>query len=97
MYKFVIDLLSSKPENRHVLKNMRSEFRNRFKVSSDICIDAIASKTIFETLAKKITGNIKINGFIQNIGLDPFGFLLMSAIQVMILFKGYDFIVPQIN
>lgn len=61
---------------------MRSEFVHRFKISSDIFIDSIATKTIFDEIAS--TTNKKIKGFISNIGLDPFGFLLFSEIQVSI-------------
>ena len=70
-----------KPENRKVLTNMRNEFHHRFKLSSDVFIDAIATKTVFESLANK-TDN-KIVGYVHSIGLDPYGFLLFSEIQVI--------------
>ena len=63
---------------------MKSEFFHRYKVSSDVFIDAIATKTIFDELPIKTNG--RINGFISNIGLDPYGFLLFSEIQVGYIF-----------
>jgi hypothetical protein len=59
---------------------MRSEFHHRFKISSDVFIDAIATKTIFDEIAYKTSGKIK--GYLGTIGLDPYGFLLFSEFQV---------------
>ena len=63
---------------------MRSEFNHRFRISSDIFIDAIATKTVFDEIALKTAGNI--TGYIGYIGLDPYGFLLFSEIQVKCCF-----------
>lgn len=73
-------LYIAQSEDRNVLKNMRSEFRHRLKYSSDIFIDAVATKTIFEQTALRTNGKIK--GYFSNVGLDPYGFLLFSEIQV---------------
>ncbi len=63
---------------------MNSEFCHRFKISSDIfIIDSIATKSIFDEMAFKTHGKIK--GCMSNVGLDPFGFLLFSEIQVNLL------------
>ncbi len=71
----------AKPEKQSVLNTMKSEFLHRFKISSDIFIDSIATKTIFDEMAYKTGGKIK--GYMSNVGLDPFGFLLFSEIQVI--------------
>ena len=62
---------------------MKSEFCHRFKISSDIFIDSIATKSIFDEMVFKTHGKIK--GYLSNVGLDPFGFLLFSEIQVNLL------------
>jgi hypothetical protein len=59
---------------------MKSEFFHRFRISSDVFIDSIAAKTVFDEIAFKVSGKIK--GYLSNLGLDPFGFLLFSEIQV---------------
>lgn len=61
---------------------MKSEFFHRYRISSDIFIDAIATKTIFDSLN---SSSGKVTGFISNIGLSPFGFLLFSEFQVIFL------------
>lgn len=66
--------------SRFALGMMRTEFFHRYRISSDIFIDAMATKTIFDQICMKINGNFK--GFIQTIGLCPYGFLLFSEIQV---------------
>ncbi len=71
----------AKPEKQSVLNTMKSEFLHRFKISSDIFIDSIATKTIFDEMAFKTSGKIK--GYMSNVGLDPFGYLLFSKIQVI--------------
>ena len=75
--------LEKKVTSRHALGMMRTEFYHRYKISSDIFIDAMATKTIFEDMSLKIYD--RLNGFIQTIGLNPFGFLLFSEIQVVLL------------
>lgn len=55
-------------------------------------MDTVASKTLFDKLI--IPGLDKedekiISGFIQEINLDPFGFLLTSDIQVFYDFFGF--------
>ncbi len=64
-----------------MLANIRSAFFHRYRISSDIFIDALGAKTIFDALATRT--NAKINGYISSIGLNPFGFLLFSEIQVI--------------
>ena len=71
--------------SRHTLGMMRSEFLHRYRMSTDIFIDSLSTRTIFENVCLKINGSL--NGFLQLITLSPFGFLLMCEIQVIISYK----------
>jgi hypothetical protein len=61
------------PINPQILANIASEFNRRFRYSSDIFIDIGAAKDVLE--------NLKLS-YISEIGLNPYGFLLMSEFQV---------------
>ena len=71
-----------KVTNRHTLKMIKSEFSNQNKISSDVFTDALAAKAVSDGMCLESNSNIK--GYISEIGLDPFGFLLISDIQVNI-------------
>ena len=60
---------------------MKSEMRNQFKISHDIIIDAEASKILSD--AFWFTNEFMIKGYIHEQSSNPFGFLLMSDIQVI--------------
>jgi hypothetical protein len=62
----------------HVLRNLKSSFINRFRNTNDALIDIIASKSILQ----KIAGNKIINGYVQKVDAYPFGFFLVTDIQV---------------
>lgn len=62
---------------------MRSQFRHRYQLSNELRIDSDAAKLFFDSLLPKNNNN-SIKGFIQEINSNPFGFLLMTEIQVMI-------------
>ena len=70
--------------NKNTLKMIKSEFVNRHKMSSDVYIDTLATKTLTDGLCLESSSNIE--GYIQEIGLNPFGFLLLSDIQVNFVF-----------
>lgn len=57
-----------------------SEFRNRDRLSTDFFGDANIAKLLTDNICLPIKG--KINGYIQEISLSPFGFLTMSDLQV---------------
>ena len=57
-----------------------SEYRNRDRLSTDFFGDANIAKLLTDNICLPIKG--KINGYIQEISLSPFGFLTMSDLQV---------------
>ena len=65
----------------HIYNQVKSEFKYRNRLSVDIFSDAIATKRLFNMITNEAT---QLKGFIHHIGLDPFGFLLISEIQVNI-------------
>ncbi len=74
--------MERKVTNRHTLKQMKSEFVNRHKLSNDVFIDALATKSVTDELCIKSSSNIE--GYIQEISLNPFGYLLFSDKQVLV-------------
>jgi hypothetical protein len=70
-----------KVTNQNTLKKMKSEFVNRHKMSSDVFVDVLAAKSVTDGMCLKSSSNIE--GYIQEISLNPFGFLLFSDIQVL--------------
>ena len=70
-----------KVTNRHTLKMIKSEFSNKNKISSDVFTDALAAKAVTDGLC--LESNSNIEGYISEIGLYPFGFLLICDIQVI--------------
>ena len=65
--------------NSDVLKMVRYETKHRERLSNNVFTDASASKQVMDRL---IVGK-KFNGFVREVGLDPFGFLLIAEIQVL--------------
>ena len=64
---------------------MKSEFNNRNRLSSDIFVDANCAKIMTDKLC--LPSDSKMAGYIQEITMNPFGFLTMSDIQVNNLTK----------
>ncbi len=60
------------------------------RISTDYLVDVIASKTLAEKLVN-IDEDNKIKGIVQHTFLDPFGYVLLSDIQVNIYFLNYVF------
>ena len=54
---------------------------NRDRLSKDIFVDVEAAKVLCEHLCL-FSSPGKLSGFVQEINQNPFGFLLMSDIQV---------------
>jgi hypothetical protein len=59
---------------------IKSEYQHRKRFSNDIFIDAEASKLFCDQMCINVGNNL--NGYIREIGLFPFQFILMSDIQV---------------
>ena len=68
--------------NYDVLKQIKYEFKHKNRISTEVFFDANATKIITDSLIGN--DNDKIKGYIQEIGLNPFGFLLISEIQVKV-------------
>lgn len=64
--------------NENTARMIKSQYSNRYRLSTDIFVDAEATKHMFQLLYK--TSNY--SGYIQYIAQNPFGILLMSEIQV---------------
>lgn len=68
-------------------RKMKSEFNHRFQLNNEFRIDCDASKLVFDLILPfhQIKG---IQGFLQEINSNPFGFIMVSEIQVIFaLFK----------
>jgi hypothetical protein len=75
--------------NNKTLSKIKEEFLNQNKLSKEILIDAKLTKQVFDFMYHKIDYT-NIEGYIHELTLDPFGFLLISDLQVkklIILFK----------
>ena len=69
--------------SENVLRVVKSQVINKFKLSNDLYSDCAASKIIFERLAHAT----KYRGYMQETMQDPFGFLLLSEIQVSLVLQ----------
>ncbi len=59
---------------------MRYEFKNRNKLSNDHLKDAETTKLLTDHFS--FSSNNLCKGFIRELGLNPFGFLILSSIHV---------------
>ena len=64
-----------------VLKTIKSEFKYNARISKDLYFDAEASKVLCQKLCL-FSHETQLKGYVQEIGQNPFGLLLMSNIQV---------------
>jgi hypothetical protein len=62
------------------MKVMAHEYINRLKLSRDIFVDIEATSHLFQTLCKN---HGKLDGYVHDIGLNPFGYCLISNLQVI--------------
>jgi hypothetical protein len=74
-------VLEKKLTKKESLAMIKSEFLHQNRISNDIFHDAQSAKIIHDNYYKKVFRD-GLLGFIQEISLDPFGFLLISDIQV---------------
>lgn len=62
---------------------IKSEYNDLNRLSSDIYSDADLAKKMTDDLC--LISKSELHGYIQEISLNPFGFLLISDIQVIII------------
>jgi hypothetical protein len=63
---------------------MKHEFVHKDRLSIDNDKDAKAVKLVFELLCVKLKTSCKITGYLRELHSDPFGFILLSELQVKI-------------
>lgn len=73
-------LLARKITKIATLNKIKSEYYNRNRISNDVFVDACSAKTLSDHWCAAVYS--KLDGYIHEIGLDPFGFLLISDKQV---------------
>ncbi|RNA20750.1 hypothetical protein BpHYR1_022975, partial [Brachionus plicatilis] len=81
----ILDIISAKGNVvcKIVIKHNRTyQLEIKFRLSQDMKFDLRASKILCENLGTSSNSDLK--GYVHNICLDPFGFLLMSEIQIKI-------------
>ena len=77
--------LEKKVTNRKILSKIKREFINKSKISNDISTDFNAAKLSCDEFCIVINEKSLYKGYISDISLIPFGFLLNSEIQVRFL------------
>ena len=65
-----------------MLRQIKYEYKHKDKISCDIFRDTEATKNLCDFLCVKLNEFDYLNGFVQEHSYNPFGFLLMSQIQV---------------
>jgi hypothetical protein len=75
--------IGQKPVSSNVLNVMKHEYVHRDRISTEIDKDAKTAKKMFETLCIQIYTPSKILGFIRELHSDPFGYILLSELQVL--------------
>ena len=65
-----------------MLRQIKYEYKHKDKILSDIFRDTEATKNLCDFLCIKLNDFDSLNGFVQEHSYNPFGFLLMSQIQV---------------
>lgn len=61
---------------------MKSDFILQNRISNDSFIDAQATKIIIDKLSTSLNANNHIVGFMHDVCLFPFGFMMFSELQV---------------
>ena len=75
-----------KATKSNVLRQIKHEYERRNVLSTDILVDAQATKTLCEALSPSSNSNC-LQGFVQLIIQDPFGMLFLSDMQVRYYFN----------
>ena len=65
-----------------MLRQIKHECLHQNKITSDIFRDTEASKNLCDLLCVQLNINDYLQGFVQEHSYNPFGFILMSQIQV---------------
>jgi hypothetical protein len=78
-YIFFKDIL---PTSTNTLSVMKHEYVHRYKLSNNLIEDLETTKLFCDNLCLPNQGEIE--GYIRSIRLDPFGFVLISDIQVIL-------------
>ena len=79
MYKVNLD---SKLVTKHAtLRKIKQEYLTRNRISNDVFVDAQTTKLLMDNLLCSASKS-NLKGFVQEIGLHPYGFLLLCDIQV---------------
>ena len=71
------------------MNNIRNEFKNSKKLSNDPFKDAETTKLISDSFYP--TDGL-LSGFLHEIGLNPFGFILISDFQVFFLTRQLNYL-----
>ncbi|RMZ98256.1 hypothetical protein BpHYR1_009395 [Brachionus plicatilis] len=74
--------LDQKITNRFTLGMMKSALKHFYKISNEAFVDALAAKNLTDQIFSESETHLK--GYVQEISLSPFGFLMLSQIQVNI-------------
>ncbi|CAF0888839.1 unnamed protein product [Brachionus calyciflorus] len=78
----VSSLRKKEPIKKNTLYKIKNEFDHRFRISRDLIFDLKAIKLGCQFLG--LSTNPNFSGFIHSLGIDPYGFLLMSDMQIKI-------------
>lgn len=68
--------------NGTVLRKIKSEDKNKAVLSKDLLYDTLATKNMVHGFNLSEKKNSKLNDYIQNICADPYGFVIMSNLNV---------------
>lgn len=71
------------PVSKSILTQIKYEAKHQLRISVDFFYDALASKYIFDNLSDYEDG---VKGFIHQLHLDPFGFIMFCDFQVKIIY-----------
>ena len=75
-------VLIEKRIEKNILSKIKSEFNHRNRLDTDILVDIEACKRFYHS-SFPAEQNGKISGYVQDISLNPFGFTIISDIQVI--------------
>ena len=73
-----------RPFNSNLLKQIKYEFKHQELISLNLFVDTEASKKLTTHLIPSPTSS-NLRGFVQDISMNPYGFILFSHIQVKFL------------
>ncbi|CAF0932078.1 unnamed protein product [Brachionus calyciflorus] len=86
----IISYQKKNPIKKTTLYKIKNEFDHRFRLSRDLFFDLKASKLMTDNLSVSNSG---FTGLVHNVSIDPYGFFLMSEMQIDI-WKQVKFINP---